>query len=69
VLSDSQLGDVLGRYPELAAGVPAHLDEVLRIAVRVLEAEAAQPRPVPELPADAPEWERDYWRHRSEGNT
>ncbi len=36
---------MLDRYPELEAGLPEHLDEVLRIAARCLEAEQRPPRP------------------------
>jgi hypothetical protein len=32
--------DVLARYPELGAGLADHLDEVMRIARRILKLEA-----------------------------
>jgi hypothetical protein len=57
----SELAAVLERYPELQAGLPDHLDELTRIAARILEFEA-RPVQAPELPADAPAWERDYWQ-------
>jgi hypothetical protein len=53
---------VLARYPELAAGLPEHADEVVRLAGRILVLEANPSRP-PILPADAPAWERAYWRN------
>ena len=37
---------VLTRYPELQAGLPDHIDELVRIAARILEAES-QPAPAP----------------------
>ena len=43
-----------------------HMDEVVRIAERILEAES-RPAAAPELPAGVPAWELDYWRRRSEG--
>jgi hypothetical protein len=51
--------DVLERYPFLREGLAEHRDEVLRLAGRILMAEAA-PIELPDLPADAPEWERAY---------
>jgi hypothetical protein len=58
-----ELLDVLGRHPELAAGLAGHAGEVVRIAGRVRELEANPSRP-PRLPGDAPEWERAYWARR-----
>jgi hypothetical protein len=56
--------DVLNRYPELRAGLAAHADKVVRIARRVLVAEQVWPRPAPDLPVNAPGWERAYWERR-----
>lgn len=46
------LRTVLDRYPELKAGVPEHLDEVIRIAARILKAEPTEPIPWAGLPDD-----------------
>jgi hypothetical protein len=60
LLSSADLRDVLARYPELAVGIPDHLDEVVRLATCILRLEANPSRP-PTLPDDAPGWEHDYW--------
>jgi hypothetical protein len=65
-MSGDEFRAVLARYPELMAGLPKHLDEVVRIAARSLELENNPPRRPPVLPPDAPEWERDFWRRRAE---
>lgn len=60
-MSKRELARVLALCPELAAGYPEHADEVVRIAARIVELER-NPTPAPTLPADAPAWEREYWR-------
>jgi hypothetical protein len=45
------------------AGLPEHVDELIRIAERIVEMEN-RPSRIPELPADAPDWERAYWKRR-----
>lgn len=60
-MSADELQAVLDTYPELAAGLHDHADEVLRIAQRIHDYKPASP---PDLPDDAPEWEHDYWRRR-----
>jgi hypothetical protein len=59
---------VLHRYPFLQDGLPDHRDEVLRLAERLIVAENT-PTVAPDLPADAPAWERRYWarRHARDG--
>jgi len=54
---------VVARYPFLEDGLPDHADEVLRIAEQLLIEERTPIGP-PELPDDAPEWEKAYWRRR-----
>ena len=58
-------GDIT-RYPFLREGLPDHADEVRRIAERLVVAEN-EPVVVPELPDDAPAWEKRYWARRSLG--
>jgi hypothetical protein len=62
-MDGSELLAVLERYPELQAGLPGHLDELVRITERIVEMEK-RPFRIPELPAGAPEWERAYWERR-----
>jgi hypothetical protein len=62
-MGDRELLDVLHRYPAMSAGLPEHADEVVRIAARIIALEANPPGP-PDLPADAPAWERAYWHRR-----
>jgi hypothetical protein len=65
-VTEAQLRQVLAHHhPELAAGLAEHADEVTRICGRIVEMETTPRRP-PVLPADAPQWERDYWRRRAE---
>jgi hypothetical protein len=64
-VTGDEVQSVLDRYPELAAGLPEHADEVVRIAARIVAMEANPPGP-PSLPADAPQWERDFWARRTE---
>jgi hypothetical protein len=54
---------VLARYPQVAAGLPDHADEVRLWAARIVEAENT-PTVVPVLPPEAPAWERNYWARR-----
>ena len=63
-MDTSELLAVLERYPELKAGFPDHLDELFRIAKRIVVMERTPPR-APDLPAHAPEWEHDYWHRRA----
>jgi len=61
----------LGGSPESAsaalsgtgAALRDHVDELARIAERILEMENRPPR-IPELSDGAPEWERAYWEGR-----
>ena len=46
-MTEDDLRGVLARYPELHAGVHDHLDEVVRIAARILETEQRPPQPLP----------------------
>jgi hypothetical protein len=47
-LSHGDLRAVIARYPELRSGLVDHLDEVVRIATRIVEAEQRPaPEPVP----------------------
>jgi hypothetical protein len=48
----SEFAAVLERYPELQAGLPEHVDELFRIAERIVELES-RPVLVPYLPPDA----------------
>jgi hypothetical protein len=52
---------VIALYPFLKDGLPDHRDEVLRIAKRIVRMET-EPVQVPDLPADATEWEKVYWQ-------
>jgi hypothetical protein len=56
---------VLDRYPELKAGLPDHVDELLRIAQRIVAMETT-PDVIPNLPAAATAWEKAYWARRAE---
>ena len=60
----AELRAVLERYPFLWGGLAEHREEALRIAERLLVMERT-PVVAPELPADAPAWEVDYWRRRA----
>ena len=64
-MDTSELRDVLERHPWLAAGLPDRAAEVLNLAIRILEEEASPIVP-PDLPADAPPWEKAYWARRAE---
>jgi hypothetical protein len=64
VATERQILTVIVRHPELRAGLAEHADEAVRIARRIVEADAAQPRPAPDLPPDATAWERTYWAGR-----
>ena len=61
-MTADQLRDVLTRYPDLRAGVTHHMDEIVRIAARILEGER---RPRERLPwAGLSDLERASVRHR-----
>lgn len=63
-MDTSELMAVLERYPEFLAGLPDHVDELVRIAERIVATEN-EPVVVPALPDDAPDWERAYWARRA----
>lgn len=64
-MNSHEFRSVVDRYPELKAGLTDHFDEVVRIANRIIEAEKHLVQP-PDLPGDAPGWERAYWERRRE---
>jgi hypothetical protein len=45
-MTGDEVRAVLDRHPELWAGVPDHLDEVIRIAGRILQLEQHAPQPL-----------------------
>ena len=63
-MKPSEFLDVLERHPFLREGLADHRDEVLRLAERILVAERTPIVP-PDLPPDAPSWERAYWDRRA----
>lgn len=67
-MDEPEFRDVLRRHGWLAAGLPDHADEVLRIAERILKEENTPIVP-PDLPAHAPGWERAYWERRASAGT
>jgi hypothetical protein len=46
-VTKNDLDRLLARYPQLRAGLPDHLHEVIRIAARILAAEHDPPQPCP----------------------
>jgi hypothetical protein len=63
-MDEAELLAVVERYPFVKDGLLDHRDEVLRIAKRILVMENT-PTVIPDLPVDAPAWERAYWRRRA----
>lgn len=64
-MTKAELLAVIARYPFLEEGLPHYRDEVLRLAERLL-VEENTPIVPPDLPDDAPEWEKAYWRRWEE---